>query len=36
MQDADQFSFHTVGGIRLLQRLIDSGKRTLFDTEYLA
>ena len=33
MQDADQFSFHTPRGIRLLQRLIDRGDRRFFDSE---
>lgn len=35
MQDADQFSFHTAGAIRLLQRLIDSGNTKLFDVKRL-
>jgi hypothetical protein len=30
MQDADQFSFHTPGGVRVLQRLIDSGLKNSF------
>jgi hypothetical protein len=36
MQDADQFSFHTGGGVRLLQRLIDSKNKKFFDIEYLS
>jgi hypothetical protein len=30
MQDADQFSFHTPSGLRVLQRLIDSGSENSF------
>jgi hypothetical protein len=33
MQDADQFSFHTAGGVRLLQRLIDSKSKKFFEIE---
>jgi hypothetical protein len=33
MQDADQFSFHTPRGIRVLQRLIDRGDKRFFDSE---
>jgi Protein of unknown function (DUF3990) len=33
MQDADQFSFHTPRGIRLLQQLIDRGDKRFFDSE---
>jgi hypothetical protein len=36
MQDADQFSFHTADGVRLLQRLIDSKNKKFFDIEYLS
>ncbi len=36
MQDADQFSFHTSHAIRVLQRLIDSGNKKLFDVEMFA
>jgi hypothetical protein len=36
MQDADQFSFHTAGGVRLLNRLIESKNKRIFDIEYLA
>ena len=36
MQDADQFSFRTAGGVSLLQRLIDSKNKKLFDIEYLS
>jgi Protein of unknown function (DUF3990) len=30
MQDADQVSFHTAGGVRVLQRLIDSKNKKFF------
>jgi hypothetical protein len=36
MQDADQVSFHTAGGVRLLQRLMDSKNKRLFDIQYLS
>jgi hypothetical protein len=36
MHDADQFSFHTAGGVRLLQRLIDRGDKRYFDVQPLA
>jgi len=35
MQDADQFSFHTAGGVRVLQRLIDRGDKRFFDAKPL-
>lgn len=33
MHDADQFSFHTAGGVRLLQRLIDRQDKRFFSIE---
>ncbi len=36
MQDADQFSFRTAGGLRLLQLLIDSKNKKFFEIEYLS